>query len=268
MPKVKVNDIEMYYDVFGEGAPFLLIMGSGSTSKDWPQPLLDYFSQHFTIIIFDNRGTGQTTVTENGYTMRQMAEDTAGLIEALNYSKVHILGASMGGMIAQELAINYPEKVDKQVLLCTDCGGPHSIPMSDNDRENYLMTHDPPPGMTEEEIHKIIMSLQYAPRFLEENYDTILQAKLTSQPRNLPRHVIKGQDRGYYEFHDTYDRLPLIKAPTLIVHGDEDRMIPVANGYILHERIPDSVLVTLPETGHMFAEAGTDLITTLMEFLM
>lgn len=268
MPKVRVKDIDIYYEVQGEGPPFLLIMGGGATNKDWPQSMLGFFGKHFTTIIFDNRGTGQTTVTENGYTMRQMADDTAGLIEALNYPKVHVLGMSMGGMIAQELAINYPDKVDKLVLSCTHCGGPHHIQQPKDIQEKWRKTYDPPPEMTEEEIHKIRMSCLYASKFLEENYDSILEKRFPSELEPPPLHVRGGQRKGIDEIHDTYDRLQLIRAPTLIIHGEEDRVIPVENGYLLNERIPDSRIVTFPETGHIFAEAGADFIGKIMEFLL
>ena len=267
MPKVRVNNIHIYFEAHGEGPPFLWIMGGGSTSKDWPKSMLDYFSKHFTVIIFDNRGTGQTTVTENGYTMRQMAEDTAGLIEALGYPKVHVLGLSMGGMIAQELTINHPDKVDKLVLSCTHCGGPNHIQQPKDIQEKWRLTYDPPPEMTEEEIHKARISVLYASKFLEENYGRILNARFPSELDPPPLHVRKGQRKGMDEIHDTYDRLPLIQSSTLIMHGEEDKVVPVENGYLLNERIPDSRIVIFPDTGHLFSESGGGFFVKLMDFL-
>jgi 3-oxoadipate enol-lactonase len=131
MPRVKVGDINMYYDTRGEGFPLVLIMGFMGNADCWdPLYFLPRLSEHFKVITFDNRGAGRTDVSDREeYTIRMMADDTAGLMDALGIRRAHVLGISMGGMIAQELAINHPQKVEKLVLASTFCGGPKAVPI-------------------------------------------------------------------------------------------------------------------------------------------
>ena len=119
MPKVKVNDIQIYYEVHGEGFPLVMIYGSTGRLDGWDPRLVEGLSKHFKLVLFDNRGAGRTETSNREYTVRLFADDTAGLMDALGISKAHILGISMGGAIAQELVLNYPEKVSKLVLCST-----------------------------------------------------------------------------------------------------------------------------------------------------
>ena len=119
MPKVKVNDIQIYYEVHGEGFPLVMIYGSTGSLDGWDPRLVEGLSKHFKLVLFDNRGAGRTETSNREYTVRLFADDTAGLMDALGISKAHILGISMGGAIAQELVLNYPEKVSKLVLCST-----------------------------------------------------------------------------------------------------------------------------------------------------
>jgi pimeloyl-ACP methyl ester carboxylesterase len=120
MPKVKVNDIQIYYEVKGKGYPLVMIVGCGANLEAWDPRLIEGLSKHFKLVLFDNRGAGRTDLSKGEYTIRLFADDTAGLMDALGISRAHVLGISMGGMIAQELAINYPEKVSK-LILCSTC---------------------------------------------------------------------------------------------------------------------------------------------------
>jgi pimeloyl-ACP methyl ester carboxylesterase len=119
MPKVKVDDIQMHYEVKGRGFPLVMIMGMMRTMETWDPRLVEGLSKHFKLVLFDNRGVGRTDICKGDYTIRRFADDTAGLMNALGISKAHVLGISMGGMTAQELALNYPEKVSKLVLCST-----------------------------------------------------------------------------------------------------------------------------------------------------
>ena len=119
MPKVKVNGINMHYEVHGDGFPIVMITGVSFCLKIWDNVLIDSLSKQFKVILFDNRGAGQTDIPEGEYTIKMMADDTTGLMDALNIERAHILGFSMGGMIAQEVALNYPQKVEKLILWGT-----------------------------------------------------------------------------------------------------------------------------------------------------
>ncbi len=124
---VHVDDIAIAYKTFGVGDPLLLIMGSSGTLDRWPLELLSELASHNQVIIFDNRGMGKTTASDKEFTMELFANDTAGLLDALNISRAHVLGWSMGTFIAQELVLNYPDKVDKLILYAADCGGNEAI---------------------------------------------------------------------------------------------------------------------------------------------
>jgi len=127
MPKVKVNDIQIYYEVHGAGFPLVMIMGVGGNINWWDPRLVEGLSKKFKVVIFDNRGTGHTDTSDREYTIKLFANDTAGLMDALGISRFHVFGISMGGMIAQELVLNYPGKVEKLVLCSTNCGGANSV---------------------------------------------------------------------------------------------------------------------------------------------
>ncbi len=129
MPKVGVNDIQIYYEVHGEGFPLIMIHGLGANT-DWWERWVTELSKKFMTVIFDNRGAGRTDVSDRRYTIRLFADDTAGLMDNLGISRAHVLGLSMGGMIAQELVLNYPQKVEKLVLCSTNCGGRKRVPPS------------------------------------------------------------------------------------------------------------------------------------------
>ena len=127
MPKVKVNDIQMYYEVKGEGYPLVMIIGFGANLGFWNPHMIEELSKNFKVVTFDNRGTGRTDVSVKEFSIRLFADDTVGLMNALGISKANILGFSMGGAIAQELALSYPEKVKKLILYSTTCGGAKSV---------------------------------------------------------------------------------------------------------------------------------------------
>lgn len=118
MPIVAANGIKLNYKVEGQGYPLVMIMGLGANRSGW-SPQISFFKKHYTVVTFDNRGVGKSDKPEGPYSIRMMADDTVKLMDHLEIKKTHIMGASMGGMIAQELAINYPERVSKLVLACT-----------------------------------------------------------------------------------------------------------------------------------------------------
>ena len=125
MQKVKVDDIEIYYELHGEGAPLVMIMGWGRSSGSWGFNLIGKLSKFHRVIIFDNRGTGRSEKPDIEYSMGIMTYDDAGLMDVINVPKAHVLGISIGGFIAQELALDYPEKILSLILCSTSCGGPN-----------------------------------------------------------------------------------------------------------------------------------------------
>jgi pimeloyl-ACP methyl ester carboxylesterase len=135
MSKVRVNDINMYYDVQGEGFPLVMVMGFLGNANCWDPRMLAPLSDKFKVLVLDNRGAGRTDISDREYSIKLFAEDTVGLMDALNIPRAHVLGISMGGMIAQEVALNYPKRVEKLVLASTFCGGAHSVLFNPDDLE-------------------------------------------------------------------------------------------------------------------------------------
>src|SRR5215813_12692363 len=132
MPHTTSSDgARIHYEVHGSGQPVLLIMGLGSNAYGWYRTI-PWLSPHYEVIAFDNRGTGRSDVPEGAYSIAQMAADAAAVVAASRHDKVHVIGASLGGMIAQRFALTYPERVRSLVLVCTTPGGPHSARASDD----------------------------------------------------------------------------------------------------------------------------------------
>jgi len=170
MPKIQVNDIEIYYEIHGEGFPIVMIHGITTNLDWWPQSLINELSKTFKIILFDNRSAGQTDKPDMGYSIRLFADDTAGLMDALNIKKVFIIGLSMGGMIAQELTLNYPEKVEKLILCGTSCGGSKATPPSAETLKILMRDRD---AITQEEAIREWIPLLFSKDFIMNNPEYI-----------------------------------------------------------------------------------------------
>jgi pimeloyl-ACP methyl ester carboxylesterase len=267
LPKIQVNNIHIYYKILGEGNPFILIRGLSSSLDSWPPYSIDQFSKKFKTILFDNRGAGRTDVPDGKYSAKMMADDTIGLIDALNIKKTHLLGYSMGGCIAQEIAINYPNKVSKLILTSTWSGPSHGI-VTPNPEENPFP--EMLPLMKEgnyEGMARLLVSSLFPEDYKEENPHIIEKVvkNYTTHPPS-PK-GFEGQ-RAYVETFDTYDRLPEIKIPTLILHGTEDKIVPVENAKMLAERIPSAELFLFENTGHgMIIQENTLWTKKIIEFL-
>lgn len=266
MPRVKVDDIEIFYEMQGEGAHLVLIMGWTASSESWDPQLLEELSRSYTVIVFDNRGTGRSDKPDLEYSIEMMTDDVAGLLEAINIQKAHVLGFSMGGMIAQELALRHPEKVSSLILCGTSCGGLNSVQMKQETRKVVSTIIDPPPEMKMDEVMMLQMRILYTPRYIQENKEDIIKA-WTSMKYPTPHYVYERQLQAVTNF-DTYDRLPDIRVPTLVLTGEEDVMIPPENSRILADRIPDAQLRTFKDAAHMFlGEVREQAVSAILNFL-
>lgn len=250
MPKVKSNGIELYYEVHGAGTPLLLISGLGYPAWEWHR-MVPYLSQHFQVISFDNRGVGLTDAPAGPYTAGMLAADTAGLLDALGVQKAVVIGHSMGGFIAQAMALEFPEKVDKLVLCSTNFGGPHHVPIT---QEAMIVLSD----ITSDPVTRFKNGLvvSTAPGFAEKHPE-IIQSWLEWRMAN-PVNVAGYQAQVgiglalYPEAAAFENKLPGITVPTLILFGAHDKVVPPANADLLAKKIPDSQAVILPDAGHFF----------------
>lgn len=263
MPKVKVNDVEIYYETHGEGEPLLMIPGWGGSTKSY-SAFSQILSKYYKFIVMDNRGAGQSSKPDISYTIRTMAEDVAGFMDSISLENAFILGGSMGGMIAQVLAAKYKEKVDKLVLACTSCGGSNSIPFVKETMDIIQLYIDLPGKLTYEERVTLLMEAFYTPEFLEGRREQLLADRLTRTPS--PSYALQRQLEAIM-LHDSYELLPEIKSPTLILHGKKDVLIPYKNALILKERIPNSEVRIYEKTGHFLAEEGAQILKDILNFL-
>jgi len=260
MPAVKVNDINIYYEIHGEGEPLVFINGAGATTRGW-EWAIPVFSPEFRMVLFDTRGAGQSDKPDIPYTMEMMADDVAGLLDAIGTDGAHIIGVSMGGMIAQHFALRYSNRVRSLILGCTSCGGPHTTMNSAEVVRLWDMYRLQ--KLTLEEMIMESLRLAFTQEFLDENLARIQQGTtgMMERPPNMMRYIEAMTD------HDTYESLPEIKAPTLVIAGDADRLIPAENSRLLSSRIPGAELVIFKNTGHAFAEAGGEFVRVMLDFL-
>lgn len=212
-----VGDITIAYKVFGKGQPLILIMGYMGTMACWDKQMLNALSRHYRVIIFDNRGMGDTSASEKKFSVRLFADDTANLMKALKIRSAHILGWSMGSNIALEFCLKYPKKVNRLILYAADCGGKKSVQIN--------------PKLVSKRNQRLA---GYLPKIdccvSEEN-----KARQTT---------------AVEEWKGVYNRLGKIKAPTLAITGSDDALIPPANSALIAKRIKNSWLVQIKRAGH------------------
>jgi 3-oxoadipate enol-lactonase len=262
MPRVRVNDIEMNYELHGEGEPLVLIMGFTGSLEGW-RPLVPAFAREYRVLIFDNRGTGLTDKPAGPYSMPMMADDTAGLMDALGIESADVYGMSMGGMIAQELALRHPQKVRALVLGCTTPGRPNSRPKPQKIVEELASIAK----VSVEERLEIVLRWLFTEEFIAANPQQVREITLNAFDLRTPRHAVLGQ-LGAIAAHDTYDRLPQIGAPTLVIAGGDDEFVPSANSPILAERIPGAELVMYPKARHGYLyENAAEATAAVLDFL-
>ena len=267
MPKAYVNGININYKVQGQGEPLVLIMGYSGDKTGWMFQTRA-FKRHFRVVTFDNRGVGKSDKPTGAYSMRMMADDTVGLMEHLGIERAHILGVSMGGMIAQELAINYPERVNKIILGCTAPGRSESsgispeFPRALGLSNNY--TDDEVRGLP---VSKVVDSL-LSSAFNKCIYRTLLIALAKIQVRLIGKTGLVGQLEAVLG-HDTFDRLPAIQAPTLVMMGTGDRIIMPSSSEVLANGIPGARLVKFEGGSHaFFIEMRGEFNKVVLDFLM
>jgi 3-oxoadipate enol-lactonase len=269
MTITRINDIEMYYEEHGDptAEPLLLIMGFGMNAAAWA-PQIPALSGRYHVIAFDNRGAGRTSQPEGAYSIPQMAADAAALLDHLGIESAHIVGASMGGMIAQEFALRHPARVRGLVLACTTPGGPRSAGYDEMialSEEGLAMT-DLSELLKPERV-KEGMDLMFTPEFQAHPGPGLIQTGLAAMlyPQSLAG--MKGQ-LAAVRAHDTYRRLPKIAAPTLVIAGDADMLVDARNSPILADRIPGAKLNMLPGQRHGFtAEKPDETNRAILDFL-
>jgi pimeloyl-ACP methyl ester carboxylesterase len=243
MPFIQNQGARIYWDEQGQGAPILLIMGLGWPSYLWhrTRPVL---ASRFRTIALDNRGVGQSDVPPGPYSMAMMASDAAAVLDAAGVDRAHIFGLSMGGMIAQEFALQYPTRVESLLLGCTAPGGPQAV-RAEPAATQLLFARD----LSPEEFSRAMNPFIYDPGTPQERIeaDFVLRKQWFARPE-----AYTAQLQAILAW-EAYSRLPRITAPTLVIHGENDRLVPPANGKIIAERIPGAQLVMIPHASHILS---------------
>jgi pimeloyl-ACP methyl ester carboxylesterase len=265
VPKVKSNDVEIYYEIRGKGTPLVMINGWTASSERWPPKFIEELAKYHKLILVDNRGTGRSDKPDVEYSIKQMAHDVASVMDVINISKAHVFGASMGGMIAQEFALHYPEKVEGLILGCSTCGGSQMIWSEEVRKLIVAFASGHPPEMSPELQNKMLR-FSFTPSFLKENLNTIMKG-LIAIKYPTPAFAMGRQAQAILS-HDTYDRLTQIEVPTLVLYGEEDIMMPIENSRILAEMIPNTKIKMFDSVGHNFT-AGIEkkVAEVILEFL-
>jgi pimeloyl-ACP methyl ester carboxylesterase len=256
MPKVKLKDISLYYDVYGKGNPLLLIAGLGSDNASW-LGVVKELSMYFKVIIFDNRGSGRSDVPPGAYTIRNMADDAIKLLDFLQIKQAHIIGHSMGGYIAQELAINYPERLDKLILEST-------APVSS--KRNNILFEDicsqlKKEGNSEAWIKRWTFWL-FSPKLFTNNaFINAFVGNSLQYPYLQKADGFKSQTDAIALF-DMRDRIGAIKAKTLILEGKDDILITPEEAEMLANGIPGSIYQLLKDVAHCIHIENPKLFTS------
>jgi 3-oxoadipate enol-lactonase len=247
MPKVEVDGREFHYERAGSGEPLLLIQGMSGTHVSWGQAFKGALEEAFDVIAFDNRGIGLSAPVDGPFTILEMAGDTAALMEALGLESAHVVGISMGGMIAQELVLAEPARLRSLTLGCTYCGGPGSQLMPEENLQKLVA------GMASGDRDKAIQAgyeVNLSPVFrADESTYAAFHAMATSVP--AAKATIELQAQAIFA-HDTSGRLGEIETPTLILHGTVDGVLPFPNGELIASLMPAARFEVFEGVGHMF----------------
>lgn len=262
MPFTTAPGFRMAYEMIGSGDPLLLINGLGSDRSEWLYQT-PVFSPHFRVVTFDNRGAGESETPPGPYTTEQMAGDAAALLDHLGIDRADVLGVSLGGMIAQEVALRRPDRVRRLVLACTAPGGEGALRPSPGVLQAFVRS----PGADREEEIRRALPFLYTDGYRRshpERVEAFVRRRLAAEtsPEGHSCQLAAAQT------HSAWERLESIRAPTLVIAGEEDQVVPPENSRRIASRIPGAKLVLLPGAPHrFFAENAEAFNREVLSFL-
>jgi pimeloyl-ACP methyl ester carboxylesterase len=279
LKKVHVGDIDVAYKMFGKGYPIILFNGASDNMDAWDPSFLTGISSNHTVIVFDQRGIANTTAGSKPYTYQQLANDTAGLLDALKIPKTDVMGYSLGGHISQAFTIIYPEKVNRLILVASSCGGKDSIPkppefkklqadVVNKSLHNIPITHEEMKSLVSASVGSGWARLHPESLNIPANITTLQQLK----PGLPPEIANKQNNLGIWEntnWSGACDQEAKLAKPTLVITGTDDtNYMPHGNALILASKIPGAWLVQIKNAGHAVmvqypAEIGKILNTFL-----
>lgn len=262
MPETLFKDIRIHWESYGEKAPVLLISGVGGGTWTWEESI-NAWSNRFRVIVFDNMGAGRSSMPDRPYTMAEMADHAAAVLDAAGVKQANVVGLSMGGMIAQELALRHPNRVSRLVLGCTHCGMSRRIPPDPDIIRQFADNK----GLSLEEIIDKNLLLLATPRFLKNGSDILERYKKRQLSAPVqPDYALKRQLEAIGKF-DACERIGNIHVPTLVLFAEKDMLVPPENGRLLSNRIPNAVVKSFSDAGHLiYLECAREFHEIVMEF--
>ena len=263
MPRLELDDVSLEYEVQGSGRPLLILNGSGSTIEQ-VRPLVEVLATRCTVAIHDQRGMGASSVPEPPYSMADYARDGLAMLDALGWDRSAVLGISFGGMVAQELAVTWPERVDRLVLWCTSPGGPDtsSYPL-------HELASLPPDEQLTVGLRLLDSRFEQPGWFDDHPGDLELVGRLAerrSVPLTAQQQVGAEAQLEARRHHDVRSRLGRISCPTLVGSGEFDGIAPAANGRAIAEAVPNAEL-HLYQGGHAFFAQDHRAVSDVLDFL-
>lgn len=260
--RTRSGDAELHWESTGEGEPVLLVMGLGMNATGWWRTVPVLEGAGLRVIAFDNRGVGRSDSPPGPYSVTQMADDCVAILDAAGEASAHVYGISLGGMIAQEVALRHPGRVRSLVLGATTPGGRRAVPLADDVRAFFERRAD----MPAEEAVWASVPYNYGPGTRSGaahriGEDVAQRLRFPIEPEGYRAQLAAALD------HSALDRLGEIAVPTLVVHGDADVMVPPGNGALLAEAIDGAELLAVPGAGHLYPTDAPEADQRVAEFL-
>jgi pimeloyl-ACP methyl ester carboxylesterase len=241
--------IQLHWESFGEGPAVLLVAGQGMTVDGW-WATIPVLARSFRVIAFDNRDTGRTSRSPWPYSVAQMAHDAAAVLDAAGEQRAHVYGISLGSLVAQEVALRHPDRVQAIVLGASSAGGFAAYkPSSSSFAHTFLVRAG---TMGPEEAEWAAVPYTYADKTRRFHPERIV-ADIAHRVSSPPEPLAYLHQAAAVAAHDAYERLNQMAAPTLVVHGEQDVFVPPANALVLAERIPGAQLRLWPDAAHMYS---------------
>jgi len=264
MPFASNGTVKIHWESFGAGPPVLLIAGQGMTVDGW-WATIPVLAKSFRVIAFDNRDTGESSRVPLAYSVAQMAADAVAVLDSAREARAHVYGISLGSLVAQEVALRYPDRVRALVLGASSAGGFAAFkPPPTSSAQTFLLRAG---GMGLEEAEWAAVPYTYAEKTRREHAERI-GSDIAHRVSSPPEPLAYLHQAGAVSTHDAYERLNQVSAPTLVVHGEQDVFIPPANAVVLAERIPGAELRLWPDAGHMYIIDEPRADEEIAQFLM
>ena len=252
----------LHWESRGAGDPVLMITGLGLSGGAWWRTV-PVLSRSLRVITFDNRGVGRSRSRFPSYTTEAMADDAVSVLDAAGVQRAHVYGFSLGGMVAQQLAIRHADRVRSVVLGATHAGGPRAIGPDDD----VIAFFRRRASMAAKDAARESVPFNYGPRARREHKDRIAEDIRRRLEHPFPEQAYRAQIVAA-TLHNCYRRLKRVAVPTLVVHGRQDRVIPVANAEILAERIAGAELRILEDSGHLYSTEQPEVDEEIVRFFL